>query len=41
MMSYCILIIEDDPAIGQSLVDGFDHHGFDLHLRVTGAGGVD
>jgi hypothetical protein len=40
-MLYRILIIEDDSAIGQSLVDGFGHHGFDPHLCATIAGGVD
>jgi DNA-binding response OmpR family regulator len=36
-----ILIIEDDPAIGQSLVDGFRTQGFDPHLCKTGASGVE
>lgn len=36
-----ILIIEDDPAIGQSLLDGFKQHGFTAELRKTGAGGVE
>ncbi len=34
-------MIEDDPAIGQSLVDGFKHHGFEAHLCTTGSSGVD
>jgi DNA-binding response OmpR family regulator len=41
MESQRILIIEDDPAIGQSLVDGFKQHGFTAELRKTGAGGVE
>lgn len=36
-----ILIIEDDPAIGQSLLDGFKQHGFTAELRKTGTGGVE
>ena len=36
-----ILIIEDDPAIGQSLLDGFKQHGFIAELRKTGTGGVE
>jgi len=38
---YNILIIEDDPAIGQSLMDGFKHHGFDPDLCTTGTGGME
>lgn len=41
MASQKILLIEDDPAIGQSLVDGFKHHGFEAHLCTTGSSGVD
>jgi DNA-binding response OmpR family regulator len=41
MESQRILIIEDDPAIGQSLLDGFQQHGFTAELRKTGAGGVE
>lgn len=36
-----ILIVEDDPAIGQSLLDGLKHHGFEANLRTTGASGVE
>ena len=36
-----ILIIEDDPAIGQSLLDGFKQHGFVAELRKTGTSGVE
>jgi len=28
MELYRILLIEDNPAIGQSLLDGYKHHGF-------------
>lgn len=36
-----ILIIEDDPAIGQSLVDGFRAHGFEPQLCTTGSKGIE
>jgi len=36
-----ILIVEDDPGIGQSLLDGLKHHGFEANLRTTGASGVE
>jgi DNA-binding response OmpR family regulator len=38
---YRILVIEDDPAIGQSLLDGFKQHGFRADLCKTGASGVE
>ena len=41
MESYRILVIEDDPAIGQSLLDGFKQHGFKADLCKTGSGGVE
>jgi len=41
MNSNQILIIEDDPAIGQSLLAGLEQHGFRPHICVTGASGVD
>jgi DNA-binding response OmpR family regulator len=41
MDTYRILIIEDDPAIGQSLIDGFRNHGFEPHLCTTGGSGID
>ncbi len=40
MEPYRILVIEDDPAIGQSLMDGFKYHGFDPDLCITGTSGV-
>jgi DNA-binding response OmpR family regulator len=41
MDSYRILVIEDDPAIGQSLLDGFQQHGFQAALCKTGSSGVE
>ena len=41
MNSHTILLIEDDPAIGASLVDGLRQHGFSPEWRKTGSGGVD
>ena len=41
MDSYRILLIEDDPAIGQSLLDGLQHHGFQADLHVNGSSGVE
>ena len=40
MESYRILVIEDDPAIGQSLLDGFSQHGFHAELCKTGSDGL-
>ena len=36
-----ILVIEDDPAIGQSLLDGLKQHGFSAELCKTGSRGVE
>jgi DNA-binding response OmpR family regulator len=36
-----ILVIEDDPAIGQSLLDGLRQHGFQTDLCKTGLSGVE
>ena len=41
METYQILIIEDDPAIGQSLLDGFKQHGLQAVLCKTGTAGMD
>ena len=41
MPAQTLLLIEDDPAIGQSLMDGLKHHGFEPYLCVTGASGVE
>jgi len=36
-----ILVVEDDPAIGQSLLDGLKQHGFNPSLCKTGLSGVE
>ena len=36
-----VLVIEDDPAIGQSLLDGLRQHGFQAELCKTGTSGVE
>ena len=41
METYRILVIEDDPAIGQSLLDGFRNHGFEPQLCSTGGSGIE
>lgn len=41
MASQKILVIEDDPAIGQSLLDGLRQHGFQAELCKTGSSGVE
>ncbi len=35
-----ILVIEDDPAVAEGLVEGIGKEGFDVHWEATGAGGV-
>lgn len=35
-----ILVVEDDPAVAQGLVEGISREGFDLHWESTGSGGV-
>jgi two-component system, OmpR family, response regulator MtrA len=40
-MGQRILLIEDDPAIGQSLLDGFRTHGFEPFLCTSGAKGME
>jgi two-component system response regulator MtrA len=40
MTAQKILIIEDDPAIGQSLLDGLKQHGFHGELCKTGSSGI-
>lgn len=40
MEPYRILVIEDDPAIGQSLLDGFEQNGFHAELCKTGSSGT-
>jgi DNA-binding response OmpR family regulator len=41
MDPYRVLIIEDDPAIGQSLLDGLKHHGFTADLCTNGGRGME
>jgi DNA-binding response OmpR family regulator len=41
MEAYHILLIEDDPAIGQSLVDGFRNQGYEPHLFASGGSGIE
>jgi DNA-binding response OmpR family regulator len=40
MENYRILVIEDDPAIGQSLLEGLKHYGFLAELCVDGSSGM-
>ena len=35
-----ILVIEDDPAVGEALVEGIGTEGYDVHWETTGGGGV-
>ena len=35
-----ILVIEDDPAVAEGLVEGIGREGFDVHWESTGAAGV-
>jgi DNA-binding response OmpR family regulator len=35
-----ILLVEDDPAIAESLTEGLGREGFSIHWESTGAGGV-
>ena len=41
MEPYRILVIEDDPAIGQSLLDGFRQNGLQAELCKTGSSGIE
>ena len=41
MTTQKVLVIEDDPAIGQSLLDGLRQHGFQADLCKTGSSGID
>lgn len=41
MDPYRVLVIEDDPAIGQSLLDGLKNHGFNADLRTSGTMGME
>jgi DNA-binding response OmpR family regulator len=35
-----ILVIEDDPAVAEGLIEGISREGFSVHWESTGAGGV-
>jgi len=35
-----ILVVEDDPAVAQSLVEGVGREGYDVHWESTAAGGI-
>ena len=35
-----ILVIEDDPAVAEALVEGIGDEGYDVHWEATGTGGV-
>ena len=41
MDPYRVLVIEDGPAIGQSLLDGLKHHGFNADLHTNGTMGME
>jgi DNA-binding response OmpR family regulator len=38
--THSILVVEDDPAVAEGLVEGISNEGFDVHWESTGAGGV-
>ena len=38
--SYTILVIEDDPAVAEGLVEGIGNEGYAVHWESTGTGGV-
>jgi len=38
--SNSILVIEDDPAVAEGLIEGIGREGFDVHWESTGGGGV-
>jgi DNA-binding response OmpR family regulator len=40
MEAYRLLVVEDDPAIGQSLSDGLKHYGFRVELCANGMSGT-
>ncbi len=39
--THSILVIEDDPAVAEGLVEGISREGFDVHWESTGAAGVE
>jgi DNA-binding response OmpR family regulator len=38
--TYSILVVEDDPAVAEALVEGISREGFDVHHESTGSAGV-
>ena len=38
--AYSVLVIEDDPAVAEGLVEGIGNEGYDVHWEATGGGGV-
>ena len=40
MADQTILVIEDDPAVGEALVEGIGSEGYQVHWETTGGGGV-
>jgi DNA-binding response OmpR family regulator len=38
--NYSILVIEDDPAVAEALVEGLGNEGFEVHWESTGGAGV-
>jgi len=38
--TYTILVIEDDPAVAEGLVEGIGNEGYEVHWESTGTGGV-
>lgn len=39
--THSILVVEDDPAVAEGLVEGIEREGFDVHWESTGNGGVE
>ncbi len=35
--TYTVLVIEDDPAVAEGLVEGIGNEGYDVHWESTGA----
>ena len=38
--THSVLVIEDDPAVAEGLVEGIGNEGYDVHWESTGGGGV-
>jgi DNA-binding response OmpR family regulator len=39
--THSVLVIEDDPAVAEGLVEGIGNEGYDVHWESTGGGGVE